>query len=339
VTRFLLTFLLCASAYAGDPTIVGDPGLRVKVGSPPVVLLTVQGAPENSVSHWAGPIGAGQIGIETRDGLAVAAVAGAHRFLCVLQSPSEGMDPIQVLEVTVVVESSDGTIPPPPPPPVVLDWSAKLTAAVRAKATTADASAALTKVATAYERIADQIKAGSILTSTPEAVRALTSLTSELVPVWEPIESDIVQPHLATLGLTTAAQHEGPWRDIAKAVRAGLTDLPPPVVVDPTPDVLPVSGLHVLIVEEMDSRSTLPASQVSIFTSTELRSWLTTNNAQWRMFDDDVPTDQLEQKWKDALARPRATLPWITLSNGRTGWEGPLPKTVAETITLMEKYR
>jgi len=161
-------------------------------------------------------------------------------------------------------------------------------------------------------------------------------MTTAVSPEWAAIETAIVKPHLATLKLETAAQHEGPWRDIAAAVRAGLTDIPPPVVVDPP---LPVTGLHVLIVEEMDDRRVLPASQVSIFTSTKLRDWFDANNVQWRMFDDDTDLSLTEQKWQDAMGRPRTATPWIVCSNGQTGYEGPLPKSVDELITLLEKYR
>jgi len=248
-------------------------------------------------------------------------------------------DGISLLPWKVTVS---GVIPVPPVvvppivvvPPVVVpsDWAARLTASVKSNPA---AAVGFTRVANTYATVADQIKPG--LLTTPQQVTGLTNaLTTVACPEWAAIEASIVQPHLKTLNLTTAVQYEQPWRDISVAVKAGLTDIPPPVVVDPP---LPVNGLHVLIVEEMDDRSTLPASQVSIFSSTVLRKWLTDNNVQWRMFDDDVPQEQLEKTWKDALARPRASLPWILASNGTKGFEGPLPKTDAELITLLEKYK
>jgi hypothetical protein len=327
------TLFLPRHVVAEKPFIVGEPSLRVKSGTPPWVLLVVKDAPEGSVTTWAGDIGGKGVALETKDGLGVStAVPGAHGFRCVVQTPADGLDPITVLDVTVVVEKPDGTVPVPPPPPVVEDFATKISKAVAAKP---EAHEGLGRVAKLYETVADQIKGG--LLKTPEAVVTFTdSLTPVASPAWVDIKKAVVDPHLATLALKTATDYEPVWRQIAAAVKAGLTDLPPPVVVDPP---IPVTTLHVLVVEEMDDRNKLPASQVGIFSSTELRKWLVENNAQWRMFDDDVDQTFLEQKWKDAMARPRASLPWVTISNGRTGWEGPLPKTVAETISLMEKYR
>lgn len=325
--------LLCSTALAEGPSIVGSPSLRVKVGAPPFVLLTVNDAPDGSVQTWAGDIGGNGVAVETKTGLAVATVAGAHTFRCVLQTPAEGLDPLTILDVTVVVEKSDGTIPPPPPPPVVEDFPTKLTRAVATAPK--ESHEGLGRVAKLYETVADQIKGG--LLKTPEAVMAMTDALAPVAsPAWANIDAAVVKPHVASLTLKTAGDYEPLWRQIAAAVKAGLTDIPPPVVVDPP---LPVQTLHVLVVEEKDDRAGLPASQVSIFSSTELRKWLTENNAQWRFFDEDVDPRFLEQKWKDAMARPRASLPWTVISDGSKGYEGPLPKTEAEFITLLEKYR
>lgn len=332
--RTLTALLLWSSvAWAEGPSINGSPSLRVKVGNPPWVLLTVKDAPDGSVATWAGDIGGTGVGLETTCGLGVStAKPGAHSFRCVVQTPADGLDPIQVLDVTVVVEASDGTIPPPPPPPIVLNFAEQITAAVRAKP---DAVEGFNRVAKLYETVADQIKGG--LLKTPESVLAMTDALAPIAaPAWVEIDAAVVKPHVTGLALKTASEYEPVWRQIAAAIKAGLTDIPPPVVVDPP---LPVTGLHVLIVEQMDMRRDLPASQVSIFTSTELRKWFTENNVQWRMFDDDVDQSQLEQKWKDALARPRASLPWLVASNGKTGFEGPLPSSVTDLIAVLEKHK
>lgn len=227
-------------------------------------------------------------------------------------------------------------VPTPTPVPVPGTFAEQLTAAVKSKPA---ARVEFERVANSYALIADQIKGG--LLTTPQQVSTMTSLMVNFAAGahaadWQAIDTLVIQPHLKTLGLTTAAQHEGPWRVIAAAVKAGLTDIPPPPDVDPP---IPVTSLHVLIIEEMDDRSKLPASQVSVFTSSVLRKWLTDNNAQWRMFDDDVDQSNMEQKWKDAMARPRTSLPWLIASNGTTIFEGPLPKSETEVIAILEKYK
>ena len=39
-----------------------------------------------------------------------------------------------------------------------------------------------------------------------------------------------------------------------------------------------------------------------------------------------------------AMLRKRGALPWIVISNGVSGYEGPLPANPDETIKLMSKY-
>lgn len=327
-------FLLCSTALADGPSIVGSPSLRVKVGTPPWVLLTVKDAPESAVQTWAGDIGGTGVAIETKQGLGVStAVAGAHSFRCVVQTPSEGLDPIQVLDVTVVVEGKDGVIPQPPPPPVVEDFATKLSKAVAGKP---DAHEGFARVAKLYETVADQIKGG--LLKTPEAVTQFTdSLTPVASPAWLEIKTAIVDPHLATLTLKTAADYEPVWRRIAAAIKAGLTDIPPPVPdVDPP---IPTAEFRVLILEETADRSKLPLSQLSVITSAPLRTWLKENGVKWRVWDQNIDAANEDAAWQAALKLPHGPLPWIHVSNGTTGFSGPLPLTVEETKTLIGKYK
>lgn len=229
-------------------------------------------------------------------------------------------------------------VPIPTPVPVPTDFPVQLTAAVKAVPA---ARAELGKVADVYSLIADQIKSG--LLDTPAKV---TGFTSVLVTAsvgahgaeWANIDTTVIKPHLATLNLTTAAQFEGPWRQISAAVKAGLVDIPPPPDVVP----LPVTGLHVCIVEEMDDRSMLPAQQAGIFTSSKFKGWLDQNGIKWRMFDDDVDQSRLDAVWKVALkkvADSGVKLPAIIISNGATGTIAPLPANDDAATALVEKYK
>jgi hypothetical protein len=60
--------------------------------------------------------------------------------------------------------------------------------------------------------------------------------------------------------------------------------------------------------------------------------------AEWRMWPVDVDASGESKLWRDALARPRKSLPWIVVSNGKTGFEGPLPGNAAEMLALLKKY-
>ncbi len=230
--------------------------------------------------------------------------------------------------------------PIPVPVPIPSDVAAKITAAVKAAPVVE-----FNQVADAYVRIADQIKGG--LLSTPQQVNAFTSV---LVPIaagthaaeWAKIDSDNIKPYLATASLTKASDYEPVWRMIAAAVKAGLVDIPPPVVVPPDVTPLPDKGLHVCIVEEMDDRSTLPASHIAIFSSSKFKGWLDQNGIKWRMFDDDVDQSKLDAVWKLALKKVSESgvkLPAIIVSNDTTGTIAPLPASEEAVQTLVEKFK
>ncbi len=61
-------------------------------------------------------------------------------------------------------------------------------------------------------------------------------------------------------------------------------------------------------------------------------------NGAYRIWPSKTDATAESQVWRDAFARPRQSLPWLILSNAPNGgYEGPLPKTVAEFKALVEK--
>ncbi len=124
----------------------------------------------------------------------------------------------------------------------------------------------------------------------------------------------------------------------------------PPGPVPPVPPVPPgpVQGLRVLILEESADRNKLPLGQLAIILGTQMRTFLDAKTPtgkdgkshQWRIWDKDVSADNDEPEWKAMLARPHPTLPWIVLADakGTVAFEGPLPATVDETVSLIKKY-
>lgn len=115
---------------------------------------------------------------------------------------------------------------------------------------------------------------------------------------------------------------------------------------DPPPIAEP--GLRVAIVEETADRSKLPGSQLAILTSVKLREYLDANcvkeNGQpaYRIWDKDIDASRESQLWQDALSKVKGTegitLPAILISNGSTGYIGPLDGTVDETIERIKQY-
>lgn len=133
---------------------------------------------------------------------------------------------------------------------------------------------------------------------------------------------------------------------------------PGPKPPEPNPDnpaPIPVAGFRVLVIEESEKRSELPAGQANIIQGNKVRDYLNSkcirdsdanNWPAYRFYDKDVNVDA-ELKWiQDAMKRPRKksdgtpdpTLPWLIVSNGVTGWEGPLPANPDEFIKLCSQY-
>jgi hypothetical protein len=59
---------------------------------------------------------------------------------------------------------------------------------------------------------------------------------------------------------------------------------------------------------------------------------------EWRIFDKDVEISGEQKHWVDAMKRDRKTLPWVIISNGKTGYEGPIPETADAFMSLLKKY-
>ncbi len=123
-------------------------------------------------------------------------------------------------------------------------------------------------------------------------------------------------------------------------------DPPKPDPIKPAP--IPLVGLRVLIIEESDAafRKKLSAGQFNFMFSAASRQWLDSvctveaNQPGYRIYDKDATGINDVQTWpKEALKRPRGPeLPWIIVSNGVAGFEGPMPIAEAECKALVQKY-
>jgi hypothetical protein len=151
-----------------------------------------------------------------------------------------------------------------------------------------------------------------------------------------------VKPYIFTATCTILA-----GAPIPPPVPPGPTPVPP----DPAPEPAPVPpapigapGLRVLMVYESEDLSRYPPAQLYVLTDTNLRTYLNgacaklDNIPEYRVWDKDVDTTKESALWQEAMKRPRGTLPAILVSNGTTGYDGPLPMTSAEAIALIQKY-
>lgn len=138
-------------------------------------------------------------------------------------------------------------------------------------------------------------------------------------------------------------------------VKIGAAPQPPPVdppAPDPKPpepkppEPTPQPGkLRVLIVEETADRGKMPPAQQEILFSLAIRTYIKTacskhsdGTPDFRLYDDDTDVGKDLPWLQSAMKEPRNSLPWIVLSNGSTGYSGPLPADEAATLELLKKY-
>lgn len=125
----------------------------------------------------------------------------------------------------------------------------------------------------------------------------------------------------------------------------GPTPDPDPAPDPDTPAPIPEPGFRVLIVYETGEATTLPTSQQAIIYGQQVRQYLNNTcikesdgTAAYRIYDKDIDASGDLQVWRNAMQRRPTEIPWLIISNGKTGYEGPLPKTVEEFLSLCKKY-
>jgi hypothetical protein len=60
---------------------------------------------------------------------------------------------------------------------------------------------------------------------------------------------------------------------------------------------------------------------------------------EWRVVDKDSPAVANAGVWPKALERTKGKpVPWVLISTGKVGFEGPLPESKAEAMALIKRY-
>lgn len=138
-------------------------------------------------------------------------------------------------------------------------------------------------------------------------------------------------------------------------VRSGKGPLPPPPgpEPDPKPDPkppgpspLPTDAFRAIIIEETEARTKLPEKQIQILFDKRIRDYLDAKctprpdgkGKSWLITDQHTDVSAYGPAMAAAMARPRTSLPWIVIGGTKGGYEGPLPGTVDETLSLLKKW-
>jgi hypothetical protein len=137
---------------------------------------------------------------------------------------------------------------------------------------------------------------------------------------------------------------EGPRPPPVPPVPPGPTPPVPPVPPNPAP--IPVAGFRVLMIEESADRAKIPPAQLAAMFDARTRTYLNSKcvtgpdgrTREWRLWDQNSDASNESKLWRDAFARPRQSLPWIIISDGMRGFEGPLPVNTDELLKLLKQY-
>ena len=123
---------------------------------------------------------------------------------------------------------------------------------------------------------------------------------------------------------------------------------PKPPDPKPKPDKapIPLPGLRVLIVFDKAGQIAMPAGQQEIVYGAEMRTYLNAKcvvgpdgkTKDWWILDKAQNVTALPKYWQDAFARPRVSVPWLLVSDGKSGFEGPLPANLADMMTILKKF-
>lgn len=119
---------------------------------------------------------------------------------------------------------------------------------------------------------------------------------------------------------------------------------------NPTPAPIPLPGLRVLVIYETNPGTTTMTDNVTreqalIITGAETRTLLSAKCAkdakghpEFRFYDQHSDLRNAAPHWFAAFNRPRGKLPWLIVSDGRKGYEGPLPANPQEFAKLLEGF-
>lgn len=117
----------------------------------------------------------------------------------------------------------------------------------------------------------------------------------------------------------------------------------PPSPPSPTPG----QGLRVLIIEESQDRQKLPKEQLAIFTNTAIRQYMASHGAKptaedkspaLLILDQNADVSKYPAAYQELFRKPRGSLPYVYIGNGKTGTEGPLPKNPEEALKLLQQF-
>ncbi len=113
------------------------------------------------------------------------------------------------------------------------------------------------------------------------------------------------------------------------------------------PPPIATEGFRVLVIEETSDRGKLPLGQLNQITATAPGSVVafcrdkcikTATDSGFKILDKDDDPALLGEPWVSAWKNKGDSVPWLLVSNGKSGFSGPLPATAKETLEIFGRY-
>lgn len=154
------------------------------------------------------------------------------------------------------------------------------------------------------------------------------------------------KPVVTVSGVTTDGKGHVTFGVAVDLQSPGPTPPVPPVPPGPLPPS-PISTPAVLITFDSAKQTALPKEQQAILFDDDVWQYLSSHlpfgpdgkTKEVRIWDWKVdPVSDPSVACKAAFARPRAAPEWVVISNGKTGFEGPLPANKQDAFSLFKKY-
>lgn len=133
--------------------------------------------------------------------------------------------------------------------------------------------------------------------------------------------------------------------NIQKALEQIAVNPTPPPGPTPSPAPIPEPGFRVMIIYNGKTLNTLPITQSTFMRGQTLRDYLYANSVEsdgtpaWRIWSDEVDATNDLPRWQTAYKRPRTASPWLIVSDGTKGFEGPLPTTLEATMDILKQIK
>ena len=159
----------------------------------------------------------------------------------------------------------------------------------------------------------------------------------------------ITKPGTHVIKAIVLAQNPLSWDEATFTITIGKPEPgptpEPPTPDPPTPGEAPIEGAGFRVLFIAETGEQLPPSVEDSFYSKLITDYLNSNcikvevQPEFRRFDPDTQFTNPQHRFAKAMARPRTSLPWLIISNGKSGYEGPFPTTVEATLALLKQYK